>query len=280
MLQTAIRSFNGRYLDKGSGVMVSGRLGAALVTGGGSGIGAAVVNHLAARGWAVAVADVNLDAAKRTAEMARQTDQRILALELDVREKESCSRCVDACSQAFGFINGLVNCAGMNIRREALALQTAEWDSVLEVNLRGTFLMCQSVGARMVAEGRGSIVNLASMYAHIGGMNVGAYAASKGGVALLTRSLALEWGRRGVRVNAVSPGWIKTPLTERVFAQAAYRKRIVSRTALGRLGAPDDVAEVVSFFLSEAARFVTGVVLPVDGGFLSGDSGLVPSRSI
>lgn len=252
---------------------------AAIVAGGASGIGAAVSELLAKSGWAICIADRNLAAAQQLSADLVGQGRVAEAMGLDVTSPSSCADVVADCGTRLGRVQSLINCAGVAFRHATETLDPSDWDKVVGTNLRGTFLMCQAASRTMLAERGGAIVNVASMYAHMGGVTVAPYAASKGGVARLTQSLALEWGRHGVRVNAVSPGWIQTAMTSEAFSDKNYRDRIVQRTALGRLGTPADVASVVHFLISDAARFITGAVIPVDGGFLAGDAGLIPRPS-
>lgn len=247
-----------------------------MVTGGGGGIGAATAAELGRRGAGVVVAEISEQAARTTTELLRDQGIRTMSVLVDVTDPASALAAVDRAVQEWGSLYGLVNCAGINIRLPAFEVSESDWDRVLNVNLKGTFLMCQAAGRHMVAAGRGAIVNLTSMLAHFGAPNLVAYGASKGGVAMVTRCLAAEWAEHGVRVNAVSPGYIDTPLTHRTLEQPVYRERLLSRTPQGRFGTPQDVAAVIAFLLSDDARFITGDVLPVDGGFLAADRSLAP----
>lgn len=247
-----------------------------IVTGGASGIGRQTGLLLSSMGWAVSVADYSREGAAATVAEIEGLGGEAIALYVDVRSVESCDEVLVAHEAAYGPVRGLVNCAGVNRRGLAVETSESEWDHVVGVNLRGTFFMSRAAGRSMISTGIGSIVNISSMYGHSGGMNVCAYSASKSGVLGITKSLALEWGKYGVRVNCVSPGWIETPLTRAAFQHEAYTERIVSRTALQRLGDPDEVASAIEFLLSDRARFVTGTALSVDGGFMSGDAALIP----
>ena len=160
--------------------------------------------------------------------------------------------------------DSLVNCAGIIRRDDEFGMEVFE--QVLDVNLTGTMRMC--VACRpLLAASRGAIVNIASMLTFFGGPRVPAYSASKGGVAQLTRSLAVAWAQDGIRVNAVAPGWIRTPMTQALQEDSGRTAALLARTPMGRWGRPDDVAGPVIFLCSAAAAFVTGVVLPVDGGY-------------
>lgn len=172
---------------------------------------------------------------------------------------------------AFGRVDVLVNAAGTNLRRPTVATGLREWRRVLEVNLTGPFLACKVIGETMLDQGDGRIVNVCSMAAHVGLEETAAYGASKGGLLSLTRSLAREWAGRGVTVNSISPGFFLTEMNAELIADGTERRRrIDERTPAGRVGQPAELAGAVVFLASDAARFVTGVDLPVDGGFLAG----------
>jgi NAD(P)-dependent dehydrogenase (short-subunit alcohol dehydrogenase family) len=225
----------------------------ALVTGATQGIGAAVANRLAALGARTVAAGLRSDAG----ELNPGIDARIA----DVSQAGD----VDAMLRGLDELDIVVNCAGI-IRRGA-EHDPAVFEQVLAVNLTGTMRVCTAARDRL-ARRRGCIVNTASMLSFFGGSLVPAYAASKGGVAQLTKSLALAYAADGIRVNAVAPGWIATPLTQALQDDPQRSGPILSRTPLGRWGTPADVADVVAFLCAPASAFMTGVIMPVDGGYL------------
>jgi NAD(P)-dependent dehydrogenase (short-subunit alcohol dehydrogenase family) len=230
-----------------------------LVTGGSSGIGAGIACAFAAVGCrvvATGVNDADIAAAKSDPAFAA-VDQRVL----DVRDGAA----VQALIGSLDTLDVVVNCAG-TIRRGA-EHEPEVFAEVLDINLVGTMRVCAAARPKLAAR-RGCIVNTASMLSFFGGGLVPGYSASKGGVAQLTKSLAIAYAAEGIRVNAVAPGWIATPLTQPLQDDAARAAPILARTPLGRWGTPEDVAGPVLFLASPAARFMTGVVLPVDGGYL------------
>ncbi|MEJ1162002.1 SDR family NAD(P)-dependent oxidoreductase [Prosthecomicrobium sp. N25] len=230
----------------------------ALVTGGTRGIGEGIVRALAADGWRVVACGLT------EAEIAAfRPDPAVETRRLDVTDQAS----AEAALAGLERLDLLVNCAGI-IQRGGREFDIDGFRNTLEVNLVGTMRMC--LAARpLLAAARGSIVNTASMLSFQGSPFVPGYSASKGGVAQLTRSLAAAWAAEGIRVNAVAPGWIETDLTRPLVEDPARSAPILARTPLGRWGRPDDLGGVVVFLASDAARFITGTVLPVDGGYLA-----------
>ena len=226
-----------------------------LVTGGTSGIGAGIAAAFAAQGDRVAVTGAT--EAEAGAARARGVDARVL----DVRDGAA----VETLVASFAALDVVVNCAGV-IRRGAEHDPAAFADTV-DINLNGTMRVCAAARPKLAAA-KGCIVNTASMLSFFGGGLVPGYSASKGGVAQLTKSLAIAYAADGIRVNAVAPGWIATPLTQALQDDATRTAAILARTPMGRWGTPADVAGPVLFLASAAAQFVTGVVLPVDGGYL------------
>lgn len=228
-----------------------------LVTGGTSGIGAGIARAFAAAGNRVLATGATAAEVAAAAAADPAVEHRLL----DVRDADA----VAALLRSFDALDVVVNCAGV-IRRGA-EHDPAIFAEVLDINLVGTMRVCAAARPLLAAR-RGCIVNTASMLSFFGGGLVPGYSASKGGVAQLTKSLAIAYAAEGIRVNAIAPGWIATPLTQALQDDPARSAPILARTPLGRWGTPEDVAGPVLFLASDAARFVTGAVLPVDGGYL------------
>jgi NAD(P)-dependent dehydrogenase (short-subunit alcohol dehydrogenase family) len=227
-----------------------------VVTGGTRGIGEAISRTLSEGGWRVVAGGIGEE------ELADfEPDPAIETLRLDVTDDSSVAALVARCER----IDALVNCAG--ILRKSAEFRIEDFARVLDVNLIGTMRMCMAAKPKLAAA-KGAIVNTASMYAFFGAPHAPAYAASKGGVAQLTKSLAIAWAADGIRVNAIAPGWIDTDMARPALQDPVRAGPILARTPMGRPGTPEDVAVAAAFLLSDAARFVTGVVLPIDGGYL------------
>lgn len=243
----------------------------ALITGAASGIGASCAERFADEGARVGGIDVcqpDSAAWKRVADAGPDTSFHIA----DVRDEAALSAAVAQCQEQFGRIDSLVNCAGVAGGGPVHLLAPEEWDRVLDINLKGTYLACKQVLPQMLEQRAGSLINIASVEGIEGIEGGSAYNASKGGVITLTRNLAIDYGRRGIRANAICPGFIRTPLSESIFSDgmALTLDRIVEATQLGRLGEPDEIASAALFLASDESSYVTGQSLVVDGGYTAG----------
>jgi NAD(P)-dependent dehydrogenase (short-subunit alcohol dehydrogenase family) len=248
----------------------------AVVTGGASGLGLAVAERFAGKGMRVVIIDVSADQGAKQRDRLREAGHDVQYLQADLTNQSAAAEAAEeAVHAASGRIDVLVNAAGIIRRKPHADVPADELDAVLDINLNGTVYMCQAVYPYMRENG-GAIVNFASMLAHYGSKNLLAYAASKGGVVQVTKCLAVDWASDGIRVNAVSPGYIETPLSSGATRDPAFRERILSRTPQRRFGQAHEVASAIDFLCSEDASFITGVVLPIDGGLLAGDPSLFP----
>jgi NAD(P)-dependent dehydrogenase (short-subunit alcohol dehydrogenase family) len=237
----------------------------ALVTGGGRGIGRATAQALTQAGAEVAICDIDDEAAQQVAEeIGRGTAHR-----LDVADEAEVKSVIDAVAARHGRIDILVNNAGLGARIPTVDLPTERWRHVLAVNLDGSFFCAREAGRHMLAARQGAVVNLASIMGLVGGGHYPnlAYHSAKGAIVNVTRALACEWSRSGVRVNAVAPTFARTRLTEPLLADQEMAGRLLAETPMGRFAEAEEVAAAILFLASDAASMITGVTLPVDGGW-------------
>jgi gluconate 5-dehydrogenase len=254
----------------------------ALVVGGGGGLGRAAALALAEAGADVAAADLNAESAQVTANAVRELGRNAVALPVDVTDPDSVAVMVAETEQQLGSVDILINAAGTTRRAPAEDMPLRTWQRILDVNLTGTFLCCQLVARHMIAAGRGGrIINFASIAGLVGLRDNVAYNASKGGVVTMTRGMALDWARFGIRVNAIAPSWFEAPMSAGIYDPAALydpaSRRIPSKEELvqttvgqvpvGRMGLPNELVGAVIFLASPAAEMITGHVLAVDGGY-------------
>lgn len=241
-----------------------------LVTGGTSGIGRAVAGELATRGSAVAVCARGTERVESTARSLEGAAGRTMGVAADVRDKREVETAVRSTLAAFGRIDILVNSAGVAGAAASETLDEVEWDRIVDTNLKGTFLCCQAVGCAMLERGAGAIVNIASIVALDAFPKRAAYGASKAGVVMLTQVLAAEWADRGVRVNAVAPGVVRTEMNERMIAAGNLDLAAIERrTPMHRRGECEEIVDAILYLASDEASFVTGSCLAVDGGWTS-----------
>ncbi|MFL4473776.1 glucose 1-dehydrogenase [Paeniglutamicibacter sp. MACA_103] len=244
---------------------ISGRT--AVITGASRGIGLHIAAGLMRQGANVITLQRG-ELAPELAALANETGHTAHAIAVDLTDEASVSAAAEQ-ALALGQVDILVNNAGTQIRHDAVEFPLADFDTVMNVNTRAVFQLCQLFGAPMLERGNGKIINLASMLTFQGGFRVPAYAASKGAVSQLTKALCNEWAGRGVNVNAVAPGYIATDMNEALLADEARNEQILVRIPAGRWGNPDDLTGAVLFLASGAADYIHGTVLPVDGGWLS-----------
>ena len=239
----------------------------ALITGASKGIGWDLAKALSNAGASVAVAARDLDALERLASEIRSDGGEALAVELDVRNTAQISEVFERVRTHFDSLDVLVNNAGLGANHPAEDVTEADWDDMMDVNLRGLFFACQAAGRIMLEQGSGRIINMGSQAGVVGIREHAVYSASKGGVNLLTKVLALEWSNRGITVNAVAPTFIYTPGTAERLDQPEYLEGVLSRLPIGRVGTTTDVAAAVLYLASPAGAMVSGHVLLVDGAW-------------
>lgn len=239
----------------------------ALVVGGGGGIGHAQALGLADAGSDVIIASRKLEHLEPVVNEIKARGRKSLAVSVDVTQEKSVQEMVDAILKKFPRIDVLVNAAGIAIREPADIFPIDEWQQVMDINSRGTFLCCQAVGRVMIKQKSGRIINLSSVRGRYGlPSGYAAYCPSKGAVDALTRTLACEWAKHNVLVNAVAPTIVETDLTRSALADPAYAQQMKSRIPLGKWALPEDIVGATVFFASKAADFITGQILYIDGG--------------
>jgi 3-oxoacyl-[acyl-carrier protein] reductase len=246
----------------------------AIVTGGDSGIGKAISELFAAEGASVVIADMNDGGTADSISKEGSGGRRAIYVKTDVRNEKQVRRLVAQTKKRFGGIDILCNNAGIELLKPMTQTTEEEWDRIMQTNLKGVFLVSKHVIPEMVERGGGAIVNTASQLGLVGLENFTAYCASKGGVVLLTRSMALECARQNIRVNCICPGPVQTPMLERELLTeadpAAARKTWAGRQPIGRLGQPREIAQAALFLASERSSFVIGHALVIDGGYTLG----------
>jgi 2-dehydro-3-deoxy-D-gluconate 5-dehydrogenase len=240
----------------------------AIVTGGNGGIGLGMARGLAGAGAAIAVAGRNEAKSAAAVNELRQRGATAIAVSADVTDPAAVDAMVERVGSELGRIDILVNNAGINVRKPPHLLEAAEWDSVLDTNLKSAFLCSKAVHPALKQAGGGKIINIGSMMSIFGASFTPAYAASKGGIVQFTRSCACAWAADNIQVNAILPGWIDTALTQRARQEiGGLHERVLARTPAARWGEIDDFAGIAVFLSSRASDFVSGTAIPVDGGY-------------
>ena len=240
----------------------------AIVTGGASGIGLATVKLLAEAGANCVIADINEAAGAQAVDELKARDAAALFVKTDVTDGADVAALIQAATARFGSLEILMPFAGIGLEKLALETTREEWDRMIAINLTGSFLVMQAAGAVMVEAGYGRIVSMASAAGERGGTGRTAYGASKGGVAAMTRVMAMEWARHGVTVNTLAPGAIDTALVKKMH-DAETRRAYLQSIPMDRYGVPDEVAAAAVYLALPASSYITGVTFPVDGGFIS-----------
>jgi NAD(P)-dependent dehydrogenase (short-subunit alcohol dehydrogenase family) len=241
----------------------------AVVIGGTSGIGRAIAHGLAEAGSDVICSSRREEQVEAVAAEIEELGRRTIRCVSDVSDRGSLEGLLANCVAEFGKVDILVNSAGITKRSPTVDLDEEDWNAILETNLTGTLRACQVFGRHMVANRYGRIINIASLSTFVSLFEVAAYSASKAAVASLTKSLAIEWAKDGVNVNAIAPGVFKTALNEKLLTETPRGQEFLTRTPMGRFGKVEELAGAAVFLASDAASFVTGEVLVVDGGFLA-----------
>jgi len=239
----------------------------ALVTGANTGLGQGIALALAAAG--ADIAGAGIVPAEETAAKVRALGRRFVNIEANLGSIEPVERVVREAVEGLGGLDILVNNAGLIRRADAVEFSEKDWDDVMNVNIKSAFFMCQAAGRHFIAQGRGKIINIASMLSFQGGIRVPSYTASKSGIAGITRLLANEWAQQGLNINAIAPGYMATDNTAQLRADEDRSKAILDRIPAGRWGRPEDLGGTAVFLASSASDYVNGAVIPVDGGWLS-----------
>ena len=239
-----------------------------VITGAGAGIGRDSALAFAAEGAAVAVLEVRAVRAEQTAELVRQAGGTAVAFPCDVRDGEQVEQVIAAVAERFGRIDVLFNNAGTTRPGDVVSVSIEGWDMVLDVNLRGTFLVSRAVLPHMLALGGGAVINMGSVDGLAGDARMAAYNAAKAAVVNLSRSMAIDFGPRGVRVNCICPGLVGTPAVLRMFSDES-RQRMEAATPLGRIGRPGDIASLAVFLASDDAAYINGTTVVADGGLMA-----------
>lgn len=239
----------------------------AIVTGGNRGLGGAMSLGLAEHGADIVIVQRSEEESE-TAKKIRELGRKCITISYDLANTNDLQKIIDRTLEEFGKVDILVNNAGVQRRHPAVEFPVEDWDFVLDVNLKSVFFLAQAAGKEMIKQGRGKIINTASLLSYQGGITVPAYAASKGGVAQITKALSNEWAKLGVNVNAVAPGYMATDMNTALLDDEVRNRQILERIPAGRWGTPEDMVGAVIFLASRASDYVNGEIIAVDGGWL------------
>lgn len=242
----------------------------ALITGASRGLGQYFGRALARAGADLVITSRNRDSLAAFQQEIEALGRRAAPVELDVRDYDSIQRMGAAAWDAYGKIDILVNNAGCNIRKPAVDITWDDWNLVVDTNLRGAFFVAQATGRRMIERGYGRIINIGSVTSVFGMAGLAPYCASRGGIKQLTMSLAADWGKHGITVNCLAPGWFKTAQNQVLYEDAEWVKYLCERIPLNRPGQPDDLDGAIVFLASDESQYITGQTLLVDGGITTG----------
>lgn len=242
----------------------------AVVTGSSRGLGSAIARAFAEAGASVAITSRNIHSLDELAADLASCDGEVLPVELDVRKKESIESCGKQVIERFGTIDILVNNAGTNVRKKALDVTWEDWDLVLETNLKSVFFCSQAFVPGMLEQGWGRIINIGSATCIQAYPHINAYCASRGGVLQLTKSLAAEWGPKGVTVNVLAPGWFRTDQTRKLWENNVWMGEMKKRIPAGRIGEPEELGSAAVYLASEDSAYVNGSLFMIDGAFTTG----------
>ena len=249
----------------------------AIVTGTSRGLGQYFARALAKSGADLVLTSRSRGSLSTLESEIKTLGRKAVSLELDVRDQQSIQRMASAAEEAFGHIDILVNNAGCNVRKPALEVSWDDWNLILDTNLRGTFFVAQAVARRMVPLGYGRIINIGSVTSVAGYAGLGPYGASRGGIRQLTMSLADDWGKHGITVNCLAPGWFQTAQNQVLYEDREWVEYLRERIPLKRPGEPHDLDAAIVFLASESSRYVTGQTLLVDGGISTGAMRALPT---
>ncbi|KOF11553.1 2-deoxy-D-gluconate 3-dehydrogenase [Planococcus glaciei] len=238
-----------------------------VVTGGSKGIGKDIALTFAKLNANVVISGRNKDVLQEALEELRSFNKRCMAVSGDLSDIQEVKRLIDTAAEEFGTIDVLVNNAGVNIAKPAMEVTEEDWDTVLDLNLKSAFFASQAAAKYMLEQNSGRIINIASQMAFVGFAKRAAYCSSKGGLVQMTKALAVEWAKNGIRVNGVAPTFIETELTAKMFEDEEFKKEVNSRILLDGLSQPKDISGAVLYLASDLANFVTGETIKVDGGW-------------